>query len=184
MRVDLLKEEFGDRLQLDWRSFLLRPELDRSRDLEKFKKYTKNWLKIADDKPSGEFREWQGDAGPPTHSIPPHLVAKAAAELGEQAFHNIHDALLKAYFAENRDISSETTLRSIWDECGLDASEFDRSNNPEHLKTTIDQHNEALNCGANGAPAFRLSHINAAIVGAHPVATLSRWIKRSIDGEI
>ena len=120
----------------------------------------------------------------PSHSIPPHLVAKAAAELGDDAFHRIHDALLKAYFSENRDISSESTLRSIWDECGLDAREFDRSRNPEHLKLTIDQHNEALSCGANGAPAFRLSHIPAAIVGAHPVETLSRWVKRSIDGEI
>ena len=141
-------------------------------------------VKIAEDKPSGVFREWQSNQSPPSHSIPPHLVSKAAAELDDEAFHNIHDALLKAYFTDNRDISSETTLRSIWDECGLDANEFDRSSNPEHLKTTIDQHNEALNCGANGAPAFRLSHINAAIVGAHPVATLSRWIKRSIDGEI
>lgn len=184
MRVEQLKEEFGDQLKLEWRSFLLRPQPGQSRDLEKFKQYTKNWLKIAEDKPSGEFREWQSDAGPPSHSIPPHLVAKAAAELGDEAFHRIHDALLKAYFTDNRDISDESTLRSIWDECGLDASEFDRSKNPEHLKSTIDQHNEALSCGANGAPAFRLAHINAAIVGAHPVATLSRWVKRSIEGEI
>lgn len=184
MRVELLKEEFGDQLNIDWRSFLLRPQPEGSRDLEKFKNYTKNWLKIAEDQPSGEFRQWQSDNSPPSHSIPPHLVAKAAAELGGNAFHSIHDALLKAYFTDNRDISSETTLRSIWDECGLDAGEFDRSSNPEHLKATIDQHNEALSCGANGAPAFRLGHIDAAIVGAHPVATLSRWIKRSLDGEI
>ena len=184
MRVDLLKEEFGDQLKLDWRSFLLRPQPDNSRDLEKFRKYTKNWLKIGEDKPSGEFREWQSDSGPPSHSIPPHLVAKAAAELGDEAFDSFHNALLKAYFSDNRDISSDKTLRSIWDECGLDAHEFDRSNNPQLLQTTIDQHNEALNAGANGAPAFRLAHSNAAIVGAHPVATLSRWIKRSIDGEI
>ena len=29
-----------------------------------------------------------------------------------------------------------------------------------------------------------LHAITAAIVGAHPVGTLSRWIKRSLDGEI
>ena len=184
MRVDLLKEEFGDQLKLDWRSFLLRPQPGNSRYLEKFKNYTRHWLKIAEDKPSGEFRKWQSDAGPPSHSVPPHLVAKAAAELSAEAFDRIHNALLKAYFSDNRDISAERTLRLIWDECGLDPSEFERSNNPLLLKSTIDQHNEALNCGANGAPAFRLAHSNAAIVGAHPVATLSRWIKRSIDGEI
>ena len=29
------------------------------------------------------FRVWEGDAGPPSHSVPPHLVAKAAASIVE-----------------------------------------------------------------------------------------------------
>ena len=141
-------------------------------------------MHIAEDKPSGNFSVWATDERPPTHSIPPHLVAKAAAELGEEPFDVIHEALLRAYFTENRDISSEATLRSIWDECSLPRDDFERWTNPAHMKATIDEHNEALNCGANGAPAFRLAHINAAIVGAQPVAMLSRWITRAIDGEI
>ena len=180
----MLREEFGDQLTLEWRSFLLRPHPKASRNLEKFKDYTKNWLHIAEDKPSGNFSVWATDERPPTHSIPPHLVAKAAAELGEEPFDVIHEALLRAYFTENRDISSEATLRSIWDECSLPRDDFERWTNPAHMKATIDEHNEALNCGANGAPAFRLAHINAAIVGAQPVAMLSRWITRAIDGEI
>ena len=184
MRVHLLKEEYGDQLKQEWRSFLLRPHPDGSRNLEKFKRYTKNWIRISEDEPSGNFREWATDESPPSHSIPPHLVAKAAAELGGEAFDVMHEALLKAYFAENRDISSESTLRSIWDECSLPRDDFERWTNPAHMKATIDEHNEALNCGANGAPAFRLVHINAAIVGAQPVPVLSRWIKRAIDGEI
>ena len=180
----MLREEFGDKLTLEWRSFLLRPHPKASRNLEKFKDYTKNSLHIAEDKPSGNFRVWATDERPPTHSIPPHLVAKAAAELGEEPFDVIHEALLRAYFTENRDISAESTLREIWNECGLNENEFKRWSNPKHLEATIDEHNEALNCGANGAPAFRLVHINAAIVGAQPVPVLSRWIKRAIDGEI
>ena len=180
----MLKEEFGDQLSLEWRSFLLRPHSDGSRNLEKFKGYTKNWLRIAEDKPSGNFRVWATEELPPSHSVPPHLVAKAAAELGDEAFDVMHEALLRAYFTENRDISAESTLRAIWNECGFTEGDFERWSNPEHLKATVDEHNEALNCGANGAPAFRLAHINAAIVGAQPVATLSRWIQRAIDGEI
>jgi len=184
VRVHLLKEEFGDQLNLEWRSFLLRPHNEGSRSLEKFKSYTRNWSRIGEDEPSGNFREWATEEGPPSHSIPPHLVAKAATELGDESFDAMHEALLKAYFADSRDISAEATLRAIWDECGLPANEFERWSKPEHLKATIDEHNEALNCGANGAPAFRLAHINAAIVGAQPVPVLSRWIKRAIDGEI
>jgi hypothetical protein len=104
VRVDLLKEEFGDQLKLDWRAFLLRPQPGNSRDLEKFKNYTRHWLKIAEDKPSGEFRKWQSDAGPPSHSVPPHLVAKAAAELSAEAFDRIHNALLKELSDEDLEV--------------------------------------------------------------------------------
>lgn len=178
----MLKEEFGDRLELEWRSFLLRPRPE-PRTLEQFRKYTQSWLKVASDKPSGDFQPWSTGEGPPSHSIPPHLVAKAAAELGDDAFHVIHDALLAAYFKDNRDITAEATLRAIWNEVGLPADEFERSQKPEFHQQVIDEHNEAIASGATGAPAFRMSHHDVAIVGAHPVETLARWINRVLDGQ-
>ncbi len=183
MRVHLLKKEFADRLELEWRAFLLRPH-PGGRNLEKFRRYTQSWLKVAADQPAGNFRPWSGDENPPSHSIPPHLVAKAASKLGEDAFNAIHEALLKAYFVENRDVSNEATLRAIWDACGLDATLFDQSRNPELLKRVVDEHNEAMTCGASGAPAFRMSHQDVAIVGALPMETLRRWINRVLDGEV
>ena len=45
-------------------------------------------------------------------SSPPHLVAKAAAQLDETVFESIHEALMDAYFEDNRDISLEKTLKS------------------------------------------------------------------------
>ena len=183
MRVRLLKDEYKDKLSLEWRSFLLRPQAS-DRPLEKFKRYTQSWLKVAADEPAGEFRPWSSDEPAPSHSTPPHLVAKAAAELGEEEFERIHDALLKAYFYDNRDVSNDQTLREIWDACGLDAAEFERSRKPEFMKRVIDEHNEALMCGASGAPAFRMSHQDVAIVGAHPVETLQRWINRVLDDRV
>lgn len=177
----MLQEEFGDRLALEWRSFLLRPHAEGQRNLEKFRGYTQSWLRVAEDQPAGDFRPWSTDENPPTHSVPPHLVAKAAAELGDEAFHCVHDALLKAYFVENRDVSSDATLSAIWQDCGLDAAEFARRENPALLKTVIDEHNEAINCGATGAPAFRMAHMDTAIVGSHPVPVLQRWINRVLD---
>lgn len=177
----MLKEIFGDRLELEWRSFLLRPHRGEQRSLEKFRKYTESWRRVASDEPSAEFRVWSTDEGPPSHSIPPHLVAKAAAQLGEDAFESVHDALLKAYFYDNRDISVESTLRAIWDDAGLDADEFARSEQPEVLKAVIDEHNEAIENGAQGAPAFRMSHHDVAITGLHPVETLERWVNRILE---
>ena len=82
MRLRRIEEEFGDRVQIVWRSFLLRPGPVPGRTLEKFRAYTQSWLRPAADADGGTFRVWQTDAGPPSHSIPPHLAAKAAAECG------------------------------------------------------------------------------------------------------
>ena len=70
----------------------------RPGDIEKFRAYTQSWLRPAADAESGRFQVWEGDAGPPSHSIPPHLVAKAAATLGDGEFRRMSDRLFEAYF--------------------------------------------------------------------------------------
>jgi len=47
------------------------------------------------------------------------LSAKAAAQLGPAAFRAMHERLLHAYFAENRDITKGETLQPLWAETGL-----------------------------------------------------------------
>ncbi len=113
VRLERVREELDGALTLDWRSYLLRPQPDPRRTLEKFKAYTQSWLRPAADPDGGTFRVWSTDAGPPSHSLPPHLVAKAAARLGAAAFESMHAALLYAYFADNRDITDAATLRAI-----------------------------------------------------------------------
>lgn len=177
----MIQREFGDRVALDWRSFLLRPRPEPGRALEKFRAYTKSWERAAAQADSGEFCVWATDEGPPSHSIPPHLVAKAAAELGPDAFERIHERLLHAYFAENRDISHTDTLRALWDDAGLPADGFGRREDPELLRRVIDEHNEAVECGASGVPAFRMEGIDAVITGAHPIELFRRWIGRALE---
>ena len=166
-------------MRIEWRSFLLRPRPTPVRDLEKFRAYTRSWLRPAADADAGTFRVWEGDAGPPSHSIPPHLVAKAAAQLGEEPFQRIHEGLLRAYFAENRDITDASTLRAVWREAGLPDAEFERSDDPALLRETLQQHNEALEAGATGVPAVRLADNDAVIVGAHPFELYRRWFERN-----
>ena len=107
-----IEEEYAGRVDLEWRAFLLRPRPPQSgkRDLEEFREYTKSWLRPAAEPDSGDFRVWDGDAGPPSHSVPAHTVAKAALRLSHEAFERIHDRLLRAYFSENRDISDDAVL--------------------------------------------------------------------------
>ena len=177
-----MEEEFGDALEVEWRSFLLRPRPSEKRDLARFVRYTESWLRPASEPDAPSFRVWQRGEGPPSHSVPPHLVAKAAASLGGESFRVIHERLMRAYFSESRDITAAATLRAIWMEAGLPESEFARSEDPELLKETLDQHREAVDRGVTGVPATGVAGSGMYVVGAHPVELYRHWIGRLRSG--
>jgi predicted DsbA family dithiol-disulfide isomerase len=177
-----MEEEFGDALEIEWRSFLLRPRPGEKRDLERFVRYTQSWLRPAAEPDAPSFRVWASGDGPPSHSVPPHLVAKAAASLGDDSFRAVHHGLLRAYFSESRDITATATLRAIWREAGLPESEFERSEDPALLKETLEQHGEAVEKGVTGVPATAVAGSDVHILGAHSVDLYRRWIRRLQSG--
>lgn len=180
-RLGLLKQEFGDDITLEFKSYLLRPRPEE-RELEKFMRYTQSWMRPAGEPDAPKFQVWETSEGPPSHSVPAHLVAKAAARLGEEAFSSIHERLLRAYFEDNRDISQIETLESIWAEAGLPPADFAAVAEPELLQATAEEHNEALELGITGVPAVRVKGTTAFVTGAQPVETYRRWIERLLDG--
>jgi len=179
-RLHRLEQEFAGELELRWKSYLLRPEPEPGRDLEKFRRYTEGWKRAAEEEPQAEFRPWASDEGPPSHSVPAHLVAKAAAALGAAEFQRVHRALLHAYFAESRDISNARTLWALWAECGLDAAELERVRDPELMRAIAAEHNEAVELGVGGVPAVRLVGNDVAISGAQPLEIYRRWVRRAL----
>jgi len=177
VRLERLEAE-DPGVEVEWRSYLLRPRPSVPRDLERFRAYTESWQRPAAEADAGRFRVWQGDEGPPSHSLPPHGVAKAAAEIGPDAFRRMHARLLRAYFEENRDISADATLHALWDELGLPAEGFERRHDPELLRRVLDEHDEALRFGASGVPSLRAADSDAVITGALPLATYRRFVER------
>ncbi len=188
VRLRRLEEEYDGRIALEFRSFLLRPEPrpapaseeHRHRALEKFRQYTKSWERVGADADAGEFRVWESDEGPPSHSIPAHLAAKAAARVGSEAFAGMHARLLRAYFVESRDISDDRTLFALWQEQGLEPAAFEERGDPALLREVLSEHNEAIELGATGVPAVQLEGNDAMIVGAQPEPLYRRWIDRSL----
>ncbi len=181
VRLHRLEDESAGQVRVEWRSYLLRPNASSRRELERFRAYTQSWLRPAGEPDSGEFRVWSGDAGPPSHSVPAHQVAKAAASHGEAAFRRMHELLLRAYFAENRDISAADTLRELWREAGLPDEGFAQREDPAILERILDEHAEALEGGATGVPAVRMQDNDAIIVGAHPLELYQRWVRRTLQ---
>ena len=178
MRLRILQDEYGDTLVVQWRAFLLRPRPDPGRTLEAFRAYTRSWLRAAAQPDGAAFRVWESDEGPPSHSIPPHLAAKAAATFGPEAFDRLHVRLLEAYFTENRDITSPATLNALWEEAGLPAGGLSRAEDPALLEQVVAEHNEAVACGADGVPAFRVEGVEAVVTGAHPIEFFRSWFER------
>jgi len=184
VRLERLQAEFGDRLALEWRTFLLRPQPDPSRTLDAFRAYTQSWRRPAEEPDAPAFRPWATDEGPPSHSVPPHLVAKAAATLGPDAFHAMHARLLRAYFEENRDVTNARTLLALWCDVGLPEAEFVRVGEPAMLDRVIAEHNDAVRRDVGGVPAVMMVGIDTPMTGALPYDTYRRWVERRLAGEI
>ena len=183
-RLASVQRQLGDAIEIEWRSYLLRPSGQPGRSLEKFRAYTQSWLRVAEDEPRAPFQVWASDAGPPSHSVPPHLVAKAAAALGADAGARMRDRLFRAYFAESRDISDRATLRTLWGEAGLPDDAFETCDDPAHARRVLADHEEAQSLGATGVPAVRLADQDFVLVGAQPEAAYLRWLQRALDARI
>lgn len=180
VRLERVAQEFAGQAEFVWKSYLLRTS-PRTADLEKFRAYTRGWERIGAEPEAGEFVPWQGDEGPPSHSVPPHRVAKAAARVGPGAFARMHARLMRAYFVESRDITSWDVLEALWRELELPAEGFAVAHQQDILQAVLDDHREAHALGATGVPALRLEGNDAVIVGAHPRELYERWVRKTLE---
>ncbi len=79
------------------------------------------------------------------------------------------------------DCQSIFIRQKIWDAAGLSASQFEAVEDPEIRAQVVDEHKEAISCGATGAPVFRTSDNAMALTGAHPMHLFRRWINKAFD---
>lgn len=154
MRLDEVRRRAGDVLQVEWRAFLLRPQPE-ARPLDRFRRYTESWRRPAAAEPGAEFRVWDGDAAPPSHSLPPAIGGKVAATFGAEAFDRFHLALMRAYFAENRTVSERAVILDVAAHVGIDPAEFaarlDRDGD-RLAGAVVDDHRAALAAGIAAVP--------------------------------
>ena len=95
----------------------------------------------------------------------------------------MHECLLHAYFAENRDITNADTLLALWREVGLDDPDFARAGDDAVLREVVDQHNDAVRRDVSGVPAVMMAGIDVPIVGAQPYETYRRWVERRLEAK-
>jgi predicted DsbA family dithiol-disulfide isomerase len=155
VRLHDMQRELGDVVTIEWRSFLLRPQVEQ-RSLERFTRYTERWAGPAAAEPGATFRTWSGDHPPPSHSMPSAVCGKAVLrEFGPDGFDRFHLALMNAYFAENRTISDRAVMLDVARAVGLDTERLVARLDGETAEleaAVVADHKEALSRGIAAVP--------------------------------
>lgn len=180
MRLDDLKNRMGDRIAIEWRSFLLRPDsIGMTRD--EFVQYTNSWAQPAEMEPSAEFTSpWASDDPPPRSSVAAHVAAKLVEADQPAVSGAYHEALMTAYFTDNRDISDRSVQADVLAKVGGDGPA---------LLAAIDQRHEEMEALVRGENAMAHQYgitavptvvINGrmAVPGAQDVDSYQTWIER------
>ncbi len=170
---------FGDKIDIEWKSFLLRTE-PKSSDQAKFVSYTESWLRPAAIEPDARFRVWATDNPGPTSSIPAQVAAKVMDGFAPDAADAFHWRLLEAYFSENRTISDWSVLGDLAAEVGVDRQAFltmVTEQQQDAAKLVIDEHNSAIENGVTAVPTIVLDNA-LPIPGAQELESYVVWINK------
>ena len=177
MRLKKIKAEYGDKVDVQYRVFMLRPEPDPS---AVFNDYRKNHWTNANSQPdSGNFTMWESEEEFPNCSMPSAEAGLAARFQGPEEWAKFHDNLLGAFFTENRNISDKKTVGDVAEESGLDMDRYrDALESGGLREKAVKEYMEATNLGITGIPSVVVND-EAVIVGAVP-AEQYRYVIDSI----
>lgn len=159
MRLEKLKSEVGDLVQINWHAYLLRPTPEE-RTLEQFTRYTQSWARPAEAEPDCGFGKWS-DASPPSHSVPTAVVAKALARVASlEQIGAFRMAMMRAYFSECRTPSDPAVLSSVVSSVGVDPATVDDAivtGQRELVDEVIADHRRAVELGISGVPGMLIN---------------------------
>jgi predicted DsbA family dithiol-disulfide isomerase len=92
------------------------------------------------------------------------------------------EGLFRAYFAEGRDIGSDTVLEDVAVETGMERAQVSAFLQSDEGALQVSQEEEAARRAAlSGVPAFILNR-RPLLVGAHPPEILASALRRAMDG--
>ncbi len=172
MRLDRLKEKYGDRVDIEWKAFLLRTG---PRDWQRadFLHYTRSWMRPKEAEPELDFTIWATDDPQPHSSIEAQVAFKVLEELAPENAKAYHDRIMKAYFVENRDISNADILTGLAVDVGVDAAAFQaaiETRSEVMVERVFEEYNSAISQNVTGIPTVVFED-QFPVVGAQPLET-------------
>ena len=185
MRLDDLKAKYGDKIRIEWKSFMLRPTEQGGKTRAEFVEYSRLWSRMPETDARLEVTSpWASDDPHPSHSLPALIAFKLVEAHGEPVADDFHHRVFNAYFNENRTISDLEVLAAIAEESGLSAADFTANFAAQRqaLQAQVfDDHNEAIQLGVSGVP-FTIVDNQVAISGAQDTAVFIEVIDEVLAG--
>lgn len=169
----------GDRITVEWKSFLLRAE-PKTDDHDAFVEYTTSWLRPAEMEAEAHFTVWASAESQPDSSIPAQVAFKTVEAIAPELAKPFHDRLMTAYFTENRNISNSDVLMELAGDVGVDTAaleEAGRSRRDEFTQLVIDEHNSAMSHNVTGIPTVLFEN-QFPVPGAQPLAAYVDIVER------
>jgi predicted DsbA family dithiol-disulfide isomerase len=177
VRLLMLKEEFGEKIAINWKSFPLDPF--GARPKYPLALLNQGRIRAGMEQDGLSIKPWPEDRALPASSMPAHEAARCARMQGREAFDRYHIALMKAYFSHCRDISDRSVLVSLAEEVHLDVSKFIADLESDLPKSVVlAEHEEAVNDGnIIGVPTVIIGQ-RAVLEAAVPLELYRRAVQR------
>jgi len=181
--VDRLNQEYGNRVELSWSAFELRPEpvpLPPPWDPARVQRWRESVLPMATDR--GLVLKLPAVA-PRTR-----LTFQAVEFARDQGkFDALHRAIFRAFFADGRDIGETRVLADLGASAGLDPADLERAlETNAYLPRVLAQEQLARDIGVTGVPAmFVGDDLRTAepVIGAVPYEWLAAAVDRAFSGK-
>jgi predicted DsbA family dithiol-disulfide isomerase len=181
--VDRLKLEYGDRVQVVWHAFELRPEsvpLPPPATPERRERWAASVLPMAAER----GLEMRLPSVAPRTRLTHQAVELARDHARDDA---IRHAIFVAFFRDSRDIGDANVLVDLGASVGVDGAETRRAlESGTHLSRVIEQEQTAHRLGVNGVPAIFVGDdlaVAEPVIGAVPYEWLKAAVDRALSGD-
>lgn len=184
VRLYKLKDEFGDKMDLEVKAYALIPDEVPGRRISHHSLEGRIRAGIEGKNDGLEFSPWPQSKPVPGSSSPALEAAKCAMLQGEDAFRAYDLALFKAFFEESEDVADREVLIKLAHKVGLDVDRFIHdldSGSQRHLVMA-----EFLECLDNFGPYAQgvpLTSFNNSppLVGCAPIEVYRTAIMRQLE---
>lgn len=181
--VDRLKREYGDRIEVAWQAFELRPEpapLPPPDDPGRRQRWASSVLPMAAER--GLEMRLPSIA---TRTRLTHQAVELARDQGR--FDPMHRAIFEAFFHDSRDIGDAQVLADIGRAAGIEPALMTRAlAAATYLPRVLEQEQLAYRLGVNGVPAMLVGDDLATaepVIGAVPYDWLRAAVDRALSGD-